>query len=331
MPKGVALIGVLDSVVVAVVGAVIAMAILLRATVALYNKVAGGAGSSRSVPQPRIGKAMGITFVIMVMVTVLVGLLGAGLRLIAQEIRAADWEESNVEALSLILLNLVFISLILGAMLPTARGRATLVSLCYMVVIGLCGCVLQAISLLVGKEMMKELSVLGLVATSDGFAAYKLAQKFSWRERSGGSIVVSLLAGFLVSTVSAALLIPVAMPGPLRAGLSDDILVGFLVLAVLLSIGSVIGSVLGIRHAGSYQPTSDEFNEKLTREAAEDGGRIRFSCMFCQRGLEYPLRYAGQRTQCPGCLLMTPIPDEVGEQPTETGNGDDRDSHSGSS
>ncbi|MCS6908516.1 MAG: hypothetical protein RML93_11640 [Anaerolineales bacterium] len=38
-------------------------AILLRAAVALYNKMAGGASSPSSVPEPAIGKAMGIVFV----------------------------------------------------------------------------------------------------------------------------------------------------------------------------------------------------------------------------------------------------------------------------
>jgi hypothetical protein len=37
--------------------------VFLRAAVALYNKLAGGAQSPSSVPEPLLGKAMGITFV----------------------------------------------------------------------------------------------------------------------------------------------------------------------------------------------------------------------------------------------------------------------------
>ncbi len=46
----------------AVLGTVIG-AVLLLAACAFYNKLAGGTGSPRSVPEPRLGKALGITFV----------------------------------------------------------------------------------------------------------------------------------------------------------------------------------------------------------------------------------------------------------------------------
>ena len=38
-------------------------AIILRAAVSLFNKMAGGADSEGAVPEPEFGKAMGITFV----------------------------------------------------------------------------------------------------------------------------------------------------------------------------------------------------------------------------------------------------------------------------
>ena len=57
-------------------------AIIIRAAVALYNKMAGGASSPSSVPEPAIGKAMWITFVIglvQMVVGFLIGLVtGAG-------------------------------------------------------------------------------------------------------------------------------------------------------------------------------------------------------------------------------------------------------------
>ena len=37
--------------------------IILRDAVSLYNTLAGGAASGKVVPQPSVGKAMGITFV----------------------------------------------------------------------------------------------------------------------------------------------------------------------------------------------------------------------------------------------------------------------------
>jgi hypothetical protein len=214
-------------------------------------------------------------------------------------------------------------SLILAALLPTTLGRGALVTLCYAPIVGLCSCVLFGISILAGVEFL----VLGLYAATDGFAVYKLAQKLNWQGRSISMIVVSVLAGLFISTATAAMLIPVATPGPLRAGWSEELRFGFLGLAFVLSFGSVIGVVLGIWNAGNYRPSSNEFNRKLTREAAEDGGQISFSCEICQKWLEFPRRYAGQRVQCSGCFFMTRIPGGLGEAPADPG---DRDCHYGS-
>ncbi|HEV3261908.1 MAG TPA: hypothetical protein VG013_33970 [Gemmataceae bacterium] len=85
-------------------------AVFLRAACAFYNKLAGGKGSPSSVPEPLLGKAMGITFV-----TALVNAV------------------PGFELLSLPVSLLVLAGMI-SALLPTTFARGLLVALCYLVV-----------------------------------------------------------------------------------------------------------------------------------------------------------------------------------------------------
>ena len=106
-------------------------AVILRVAVALYNKMAGGASSPSSVPEPAFGKAMGITFVTSLVQTVvgfLIGLVtGAG-------------AAGGVVVAQLIpfLVSLLIMAAMLYAMLPTTFDRALVVALCYMLVLILC-------------------------------------------------------------------------------------------------------------------------------------------------------------------------------------------------
>jgi hypothetical protein len=85
-------------------------AVFLRAACALYNKLAGGKGSPSSVPEPLLGKAMGITFV-----TILVHAV-AGFELLSLPV------------------SLLVLAGMNSALLPTTFARGVLVALCYLLV-----------------------------------------------------------------------------------------------------------------------------------------------------------------------------------------------------
>jgi len=103
-------------------------AVFLRAAVALYNNIAGGATSSSMVPEPAFGKAMVISFVwhlpglvISFVVSLVVSLVSApAMLMILFPVN--------------LLVNLLIMAAILSAMLPTTFGRAILVTLCYIVI-----------------------------------------------------------------------------------------------------------------------------------------------------------------------------------------------------
>jgi hypothetical protein len=96
-------------------------AVILRAACALYNKMAGGAGSPSAVPKPEWGRAILITFV-----TAIVN-FGAGLLL-----GFGGGEMLNI----LIAVPAAFLVMagMLTAMLPTSFPRALLVTLLYYVI-----------------------------------------------------------------------------------------------------------------------------------------------------------------------------------------------------
>ena len=110
-------------------------AVLLRAAVALYNKMAGGASSPFGVPEPVFGKAMWISFDICVAQLVvglfIVALTGTGTTVVP---RANEKGVDVVGLLIPVLIGLFSQVAILSAKLPTTFGRAILVALCYLLV-----------------------------------------------------------------------------------------------------------------------------------------------------------------------------------------------------
>ena len=124
-------------------------AVILRAAVALYNKLAGGSISS-SVPEPEFGKAMGITFVsslIQLVVGFVLGLAGAAGAAASQ----ADAKTANIVVqLISFPISLLVMAGLLTAMLPTTFPRALLVTLCYMLVVVFIVAVLVGIVFAVG-------------------------------------------------------------------------------------------------------------------------------------------------------------------------------------
>jgi hypothetical protein len=125
-------------------------AVFLRAAVALYNKLAGGASSPNSVPEPALGKAMSITFATSV-AQIIVGLLinglvtGGG----AAAAGARGHGTDGVATLIFFPVSLLIMAEMLSARLPTTFGRAFLVTLCDMLVVLLVGGVLVGIAVLV--------------------------------------------------------------------------------------------------------------------------------------------------------------------------------------
>jgi hypothetical protein len=133
MPEGAAIGGLLCALAIGVAVGTLIGAVCLRAAVALYNQLAGGASSPRSVPEPALGKAMWITFAIFVAQIIVGSLisLGAG----PEATTAARAPERVVVAqLISVPVNFLIAAGILSAKLPTTFGRAILVTLCDLLV-----------------------------------------------------------------------------------------------------------------------------------------------------------------------------------------------------
>ena len=125
-------------------------AVLLRAAVALYNKMAGGASSPFGVPEPVFGKAMWISFDICVAQLVvglfIVALTGTGTTVVPRA------NEKGVDVVGLLIPVLIglFIQVgILCAKLPTTFGRAIVVTLCDLLIVMLVAGVIAAIAVVV--------------------------------------------------------------------------------------------------------------------------------------------------------------------------------------
>jgi len=107
-------------------------AVFLRAAVALYNKLAGGASSPSSVPEPAFGKAMWIIFATSLAQLVVAGLL-TGFSPVSEQWRQVPGEKGvDVVALISIPVGLLVMAAVLSAKLPTTFGRAIIVSLYYV-------------------------------------------------------------------------------------------------------------------------------------------------------------------------------------------------------
>jgi hypothetical protein len=128
-------IGALICVLVAMVAiATVVGAVILRAAVSLFNKLAGGANSPHRVPEPNFGKAMLITFVtILANQSIGIGLLlatGLGALAMGANVRSA-WIATQLISTPV---GMLVMSAMLARMLPTTFPRAILVMLCIVLV-----------------------------------------------------------------------------------------------------------------------------------------------------------------------------------------------------
>jgi hypothetical protein len=122
--------------------------LFLRAACGFYNKQASGKGSPDSVPEPLLGKAMGIAFVT-TLVNAVAGLV-IGLLLGAGGAAAGASERGTTLMSQLLSLpvSLLVMAGLNSALLPTTFARGLLVALCYLLMVffvGLVGLVLAVI------------------------------------------------------------------------------------------------------------------------------------------------------------------------------------------
>jgi hypothetical protein len=146
MPEGVGIL-LLCALVIGLPGTMLIGAVFLRAAVALYNKMAGGASSPSRVPEPAFGQAMLFSFWTCV-VQLAVGLIIAGvLRTGTGATAPGAGKNGDVVVAQLISfpVNLLIMAEMLSAILPTTFGRAILVTLCYMLTVILVTGVMVAI------------------------------------------------------------------------------------------------------------------------------------------------------------------------------------------
>lgn len=141
--------GLLCALVIGVLVGTLIGAVCLRAAIALYNKMAGGASSPSSVPEPAFGKAMWIIFAISLAQFVLGSLIVLCTGAAATGPGAREQAFNGVVQLISIPVSLLIMAGLLSARLPTTFGRAFLVTLCYVLVELLVGGVLVGIAVLV--------------------------------------------------------------------------------------------------------------------------------------------------------------------------------------
>jgi hypothetical protein len=122
-------------------------ATFLRTAITLYNKMAGGATSPGSVPEPALGKAMWITLAIF-----MVQLIAGSLIHLGTSPGTAGAGRKRVDVVAQLVsfpIGLLTMAAVLSAKLPTTFGRAILVALCYMLVVLVVACVLAVIAIAV--------------------------------------------------------------------------------------------------------------------------------------------------------------------------------------
>lgn len=146
MPEGVALGVLLCALVIAVAVGALVSAVFLRAAVAPHNKLAGGASSPASVPEPTFGKAMWITFAASVAQFVVGSLIGLATG--AGATGPGGWGQ-GVDLVAQFLVSILILAGVLSAKLPTTFTRAILVTLCYALLVLLVVVVLVGIVALV--------------------------------------------------------------------------------------------------------------------------------------------------------------------------------------
>jgi hypothetical protein len=158
---GAAFAGIVCALVIALAVGMLISAVLLRASIALYNKLAGGASSPSGVPDPTFGKAMWITFATS-LAQVVIGFLfdvftGPGtptrrlLESLAGDMTGGAGERSADLVVQILFLpvSLLIMAVMLSAKLPTTFGRAMLISLCYLLIVVLVVGVIAVIGIVV--------------------------------------------------------------------------------------------------------------------------------------------------------------------------------------
>jgi hypothetical protein len=135
MPEDAAIVGLLCALVIGLAIGTLIGAVFLRAAVALYNTMAGGASSPSRVPKPAFGKAMWISFAICLAQFVVGALLTAFST--GGEAVAPGAGKKGVDVVVLVSfpVSLLIMAAVLSAKLPTPFGRAILVTLCYLLIV----------------------------------------------------------------------------------------------------------------------------------------------------------------------------------------------------
>jgi hypothetical protein len=149
MPEGVAISVLLCALAIAVVVETLIGAVFLRAAVALYNKMAGGASSPSGVPEPAFRKAMWITFANALAQIMLGALIGLGTDAGPTAPAARRQGVDGIAQLIFFFVSFLIMACILTEKLPTTFGRAVFVTLCYLLVSLLVGGVLGGLAVLV--------------------------------------------------------------------------------------------------------------------------------------------------------------------------------------
>jgi len=113
-----------------IVGVVIALAIsavILRAAVSFFNRLAGGSNAPEAVPEPGFGKAMGISFV--------TALVNYGVGIVLTVVGLAI--KTHPAAIQLVSLpaSLLIMGVLLSSMLPTTFGKGMVVTLLNMTIV----------------------------------------------------------------------------------------------------------------------------------------------------------------------------------------------------
>jgi hypothetical protein len=111
-------------------------AMLLRAGIWIYNRIAGGADSPRGLPEPSFGRAWGIVAVA-TLVSIVVGTpIGPG---------------TNRAAGTSFLVGVLIEAGVLSYLLPTKYGRALLATLCQLVIFVPLVAVISIVWILIGS------------------------------------------------------------------------------------------------------------------------------------------------------------------------------------
>jgi hypothetical protein len=135
MDSGVVLGGFLCVIIVAVAVECLIGAVFLRAACALFNRLTGGKGSPRSVPEPPFGDAVRITFVTTLVRAVVVFLIGYLVVLAGAAAGSGERGPTLAAQLLSLPIDIFVMASMNAALLPTTFTRGLLVALCWLLVL----------------------------------------------------------------------------------------------------------------------------------------------------------------------------------------------------